>query len=130
MKRILYPMFRVGDLKRSIAFYEKLGMTERQRIDVPEGSYTLAFLGWDEDEAGTTIGLTYNYGVATYEHGTAFGQLVIVISDVYALCETLRAAGVKIRREPGPMKFGTSIIAFVEDPDGYKVELVQRQQAA
>jgi lactoylglutathione lyase len=124
MNKILYTMVRVGDLDRSVAFYKQLGMHETRRRDVPEGKYTLAFLGF-EDEGGSVIELTYNYGVTTYEHGTAFGNLVIGVADIYGLCEELRAAGVKIRREPGPVKFGTSVIAFVEDPDGYKVEVIQ-----
>ena len=124
MNGIIYTMIRVGDLDRSISFYKQLGMRELQRRDVPEGQYTLAFLGYG-DEAGSGLELTYNYGVESYEHGTAFGQLVIEVSDIYRLCESLRATGVKIRRDPGPVKFGTSVIAFIEDPDGYKVELIQ-----
>ena len=129
MKRTFYPMFRVGDLERSVAFYERLGMREQRRVDVPQGNYTLAFLGWEGDEGATAIGLIYNYGVSTYEQGTAFGQLVMGVADVFALCGILRTAGVKISREPGPMKFGTTIIAFIEDPDGYKIELVQHEKA-
>ncbi|WP_166296313.1 lactoylglutathione lyase [Bradyrhizobium sp. 26S5] len=129
MNRILYTMIRVGDLERSISFYKQLGMTELRRRDVPEGRYTLAFLGYGE-AAGSGLELTYNYGIETYEHGNAFGQLVIEVPDIYDLCGSLRAAGVKIRRDPGPVKFGTSIIAFVEDPDGYKVELIQHARAA
>ena len=124
MNKILYTMIRVGDLDRSIAFYKRLGMHEARRRDVPDGKYTLAFLGFD-DEGGSGIELTYNYGVTAYEHGTAFGNLVIGVVDIYGLCKELRAADVKIRREPGPVKFGTAVIAFVEDPDGYKVELIQ-----
>ena len=86
MTRIFYPIFRVGDLERSIAFYERLGMKEQRRTDVPEGGYTMAFLGWDGEDGSTAIGLTHNYGVSTYEHGTAFGQLVMGVSDVFALC--------------------------------------------
>ena len=130
MSKILYTMIRVGDLDRSIAFYQRLGMRELQRRDVPEGKYTLAFLGYPDDAGGSGIELTYNYGVTAYEHGSAFGNLVIGVDDVAALCESLRTAGVKIRREPGPVKFGTSIIAFVEDPDGYKVELLQHRPTA
>jgi lactoylglutathione lyase len=130
MNRILYTMIRVGDLERSIAFYQRLGLRELRRRDVPEGKYTLAFLGFGEDEDAAGIELTYNYGVASYEHGAAFGQVVIGVSDLVALCDALRAAGVKIRREPGPVKFGTSIIAFVEDPDGYKIELIEHRRAA
>jgi lactoylglutathione lyase len=130
MNKILYTMIRVGDLDRSIAFYRRLGMREIRRRDVPEGKYTLAFLE-PENEGSSGIELTYNYGVAAYEHGTAFGNLVIgVAADIYGLCEELRASDVKIRREPGPVKFGTSIIAFVEDPDGYKIELIQHSAAA
>ncbi|WP_338831925.1 lactoylglutathione lyase [Bradyrhizobium sp. 27S5] len=129
MNRILYTMIRVGDLERSISFYKQLGMTELRRRDVPEGRYTLTFLGCGE-AAGSGLELTYNYGIETYEHGNAFGQLVIEVPDIYHLCGSLRAAGVKIRRDPGPVKFGASIIAFVEDPDGYKVELIQHARAA
>jgi lactoylglutathione lyase len=129
MNKILYTMIRVGDLDRSIAFYKRLGMHETGRRDVPEGKYALAFLGFD-DESSSGIELTHNYGVAAYEHGTAFGNLVIGVGDIYGVCEELRAAGVKIRREPGPVKFGTSIIAFVEDPDGYKVELIQHSASS
>jgi lactoylglutathione lyase len=125
MKRRFYPALRVGALERSIAFYGKLGMKEQRRLDVPEGRFTMVWLGWDGDDESPVIGLTYNYGVSTYEHGTAFGQLVIGVPDVIGLCSTLREAGVKITREPGPVKFGTAIIAFIQDPDGYRVELVQ-----
>ncbi|NTG28715.1 lactoylglutathione lyase [Agrobacterium rhizogenes] len=128
MSRILYTMIRVGDLERSITFYKQLGMKEHRRRDVPDGKYTLAFLGYGDHEGGTGIELTYNYGVTTYEHGTAFGQLVIEVADIYALCDALRTAGVKIRREPGPVKFGTTLIAFIEDPDGYKIELIQHER--
>ena len=129
MQRILYPMIRVGDLDRSVAFYRRLGLTELRRRDVPHGNYTLSFLGFDGSRE-TAIELTYNDGVPAYEHGTAFGQLVVEVPDVYGLCEALRAAGVPIRREPGPVKFGTTLIAFVEDPDGYKIELIQHEPAA
>lgn len=128
MNRILYTMIRVADLDRAVAFYRRLGMQETKRRDVPEGKYTLVFMGYQD--GGSGIELTYNYGVASYEHGTAFGNLVIGVADIFRVCEELRAAGVKIRREPGPVKFGTSVIAFVEDPDGYKVELIQHDVAA
>ncbi|MCS6932706.1 MAG: lactoylglutathione lyase [Acetobacteraceae bacterium] len=125
--RFLHTMLRVGDLERSVAFYTKLlGMEERRRRDVPEGKYTLAFLGFPNDPSGAEIELTYNYGVERYEIGTAFGHIAIGVPDVYAACEALRAAGAKITREPGPVKFGTTVIAFVEDPDGYKIELIER----
>lgn len=121
----LHTMLRVGDLDRSIAFYTThLGMKEIRRRDVPDGKYTLAFLGYEG--GGTEIELTYNYGTASYEMGGAFGHLAIGVPDIYATCEKMRAAGVKISREPGPVKFGTTLIAFIEDPDGYKIELIQR----
>jgi lactoylglutathione lyase len=125
--RFLHTMLRVGDLQRSVDFYTKLlGMKELRRRDVPDGKYTLAFVGYGDEESSSVIELTYNYGVTSYETGTAFGHLAIGVPDVAATCETLRKAGAKITREPGPVKFGTTIIAFVEDPDGYKIELVQR----
>ena len=125
--RYLHTMLRVGDLERSVAFYtQHLGMRELRRRDVPEGRYTLAFLGYGEESAQTVLELTYNYGVERYEMGGAFGHLAIGVPDLYGLCERLRAAGVKITREPGPVKFGTTLIAFIEDPDGYKIELIER----
>jgi lactoylglutathione lyase len=125
--RYLHTMLRVGDLDRSVRFYcDLFGMVELRRRDVPEGKYTLAFLGYADQPDQTELELTYNYGVVKYELGTAFGHLAIGMPDVYATCEKLRAAGAKITREPGPVKFGTTVIAFVEDPDGYKIELIQR----
>ncbi|WP_135466066.1 lactoylglutathione lyase [Crenalkalicoccus roseus] len=129
MSRFLHTMIRVGDLERSIKFYtELLGMKELRRRDVPEGKYTLAFLGYGDGNASgqAEIELTYNYGVETYEHGTAFGHLAIGVPDVKAAVEKVRAGGGKVTREPGPVKFGTTVIAFVEDPDGYKIELIER----
>jgi lactoylglutathione lyase len=127
--RFLHTMIRVGDLDRSVKFYtELLGMKELRRRDVPDGKYTLAFLGYGEGnaEGQGEIELTYNYGVEKYEHGTAFGHLAVGVPDVAAACEAVRAGGGKVTREAGPVKFGTTIIAFVEDPDGYKIELIQR----
>lgn len=125
--RYLHTMLRVGDLDRSVKFYTELfGMTELRRRDVPDGKYTLSFLGYGDEASHTVLELTYNYGVEKYELGTAFGHLAIGMPDVYAACERLRANGAKITREPGPVKFGTTVIAFVEDPDGYKIELIQR----
>ncbi|MBX6374542.1 MAG: lactoylglutathione lyase [Acetobacteraceae bacterium] len=125
--RFLHTMIRVGNLDRSIDFYTRLlGMKELRRRDVPEGKYTLAFVGYGDEASNTVLELTYNYGVETYEHGTAFGHLAIGVQDVKATCERLRAEGVKITREPGPVKFGTTVIAFIEDPDGYKIELIER----
>jgi lactoylglutathione lyase len=103
-----------------------MGMKEMRRRDVPEGKYTLVFVGYGEETSQCVLELTYNYGVDSYEMGGAFGHLAIGVPDVKATCDTLRAEGVKITREPGPVKFGTTIIAFVEDPDGYKIELIQR----
>jgi lactoylglutathione lyase len=127
--RFLHTMIRVGNLDRSIAFYTKLlGMKELRRRDVPDGKYTLAFLGYGEGnkEGQGEIELTYNYGVEKYEMGNAFGHLAVGVPDVAAACEAVRAGGGKVTREAGPVKFGTTIIAFVEDPDGYKIELIQR----
>lgn len=127
--RFLHTMIRVGNLERSIAFYTKLlGMKELRRRDVPDGKYTLAFLGYGEGnkEGQGEIELTYNYGVEAYDMGNAFGHLAVGVPDVAAACEAVRAGGGKVTREAGPVKFGTTIIAFVEDPDGYKIELIQR----
>jgi len=124
----LHTMIRVGNPERSVKFYtELLGMKELRRRDIPEGKYTLVFVGYASEESGAAaIELTYNYGVEKYEIGTGFGHVAVGMPDIYAACEKLRAAGAKITREPGPVKFGTTIIAFVEDPDGYKIELIQR----
>ena len=127
--RFLHTMLRVGNLDRSVKFYtDLLGMTELRRRDVPDGKYTLCFLGYGEGnaEGQGEIELTYNYGVETYEQGTAFGHLAVGVPDVAAACEAVRAGGGKVTREAGPVKFGTTVIAFVEDPDGYKIELIQR----
>jgi lactoylglutathione lyase len=127
--RFLHTMIRVGDLDRSIGFYTKLlGMKELRRRDVPDGKYTLAFLGYGtgNTEGQGEIELTYNYGVEKYEQGNAFGHLAVGVPDVAAACEAVRAGGGRVTREAGPVKFGTTIIAFVEDPDGYKIELIQR----
>jgi lactoylglutathione lyase len=129
MSRFLHTMLRVGDLDRAVGFYTKmLDMKELRRRDVPDGKYTLAFLGYGDGNASgqAELELTYNYGVDKYEQGSAFGHLAIGVPDVAATCEKIRAAGGKITREAGPVKFGTTIIAFVEDPDGYKIELIQR----
>jgi lactoylglutathione lyase len=127
MSRFLHTMLRVGDLQRSIDFYTKLlGMKELRRRDVPDGKYTLAFVGYGDEDSNAVIELTYNYGTDRYDQGTAFGHLAIGVPDVAATCEKVRAGGGKVTREAGPVKFGTTVIAFVEDPDGYKIELVQR----
>ena len=127
--RILHTMIRVGDLDRSVKFYtELLGMKELRRRDVPDGKYTLAFLGYGEGnkEGQGEIELTYNYGVDSYELGNAFGHLAVGVPDVAAACELVRNGGGKVTREAGPVKFGTTIIAFVEDPDGYKIEFIEK----
>jgi len=127
MSRFLHTMIRVGDLERSVNFYTKLlGMKELRRRDVPDGKYTLAFVGYGDEDSSAVIELTYNYGVTSYEQGSAFGHLAVGVPDVAAACEKVRGAGGKVAREAGPVKFGTTIIAFVEDPDGYKIELIQR----
>ena len=127
MSQFLHTMLRVGDLQRSVDFYTKgFGMMEIRRRDVPDGEYTLVFVGYGPEENNTLLELTYNYGTETYDQGTAFGHLAIGVPDVAAMTEKLRSFGAKVTREPGPVKFGTTIIAFVEDPDGYKIELIQR----
>jgi lactoylglutathione lyase len=126
----LHTMIRVGNLDRSVDFYTRLlGMKELRRRDVPEGKYTLAFLGYDDGNAsgGGEIELTYNYGVERYEQGNAFGHLAVGVPDVAGAVEAIRDGGGKVTREPGPVKFGTTVIAFVEDPDGYKIELIERR---
>ena len=125
--KLLHTMLRVGDLQRSIDFYTRhFGMTLRRTTDRPEQRYTLAFLGYEGSEPGVgEIELTYNYGVDRYELGTGFGHLAIGAPDIAAICEGVRAAGGTVTREPGPVKGGTSVIAFVQDPDGYKIELIE-----
>lgn len=123
--RILHTMLRVGDLERSIAFYTNvLGMQLLRRKDYPAGKFTLAFIGYGDETDQTVLELTYNWGVDKYELGTAFGHIALEVPDVYAACEKMRAAGGKIIREAGPMNAGTTIIAFLEDPDGYQIELI------
>ncbi len=128
--KILHTMLRVGDLDRSIAFYAgALGMQLHRKTDRPEHKYTLAFMGYG-DPAGPELELTYNYGVDRYELGTAYGHVALGVADVRAVCAVVRerapVLGGKVTREPGPVKSGTSVIAFVEDPDGYKIELIER----
>lgn len=128
--RILHTMLRVGDLQRSIDFYTRvLGMTLLRKSENSEYKYTLAFVGYGDEKDETVIELTYNWGVSEYELGSAYGHIALEADDIYATCEALRAAGAKITREPGPVKGGTTVIAFVEDPDGYKIELIAKKDA-
>lgn len=124
--RILHTMLRVGDMPRAIDFYTRvLGMRLLRTTDRPEHKYTLAFVGYGDESSGAVLELTYNHGVAGYDIGGAFGHIAIGVADVAATCERIRTAGGTITREPGPVKGGTSVIAFVQDPDGYKIELIQ-----
>jgi lactoylglutathione lyase len=125
--RILHTMLRVGDLQRSIDFYTQvLGMKLLRTTERPEQKYSLAFVGYGTNPEHAELELTYNHGVGSYEMGGAFGHIAIGVPDVYASCDRIRAAGGNITREPGPVKGGTTVIAFVTDPDGYKIELIQR----
>ena len=126
--RLLHTMLRVGDLPRSVNFYTQvLGMKLLRTTERPEQKYSLAFVGYDDEERSAVLELTYNYGVEKYEMGGAFGHIAIGVPDVKAACERVRGAGGKVTREPGPVKGGSSVIAFVEDPDGYKIEFIERR---
>jgi len=126
--RILHTMLRVGDLPRAIDFYTRiLGMKVIRTTDRPEQKYRLAFVGYGDESSGAVLELTYNYGVSTYEIGTAFGHIAIEVDDAAASCAAVRAAGGNVTREAGPVKGGTTVIAFVQDPDGYKIELIERR---
>ena len=126
--RILHTMLRVGDLERSLAFYtEVLGMRLLRRHDYPDGKFTLAFVGYQDESEGAVLELTHNWGVESYELGNAYGHVALEVPDAYAACAALKARGGKVVREAGPMKHGTTVIAFVEDPDGYKIELIQKK---
>jgi lactoylglutathione lyase len=125
--RLLHTMLRVGNLERSIKFYtELLGMTLLRTTDRPEQKYSLAFVGYGKNPDHAELELTYNYGVESYELGTAYGHIALGVEDIVKTCDTIRAAGGNITREPGPVKGGTTMIAFVADPDGYKIELIER----
>ena len=126
--RLLHTMLRVKNLDQSVDFYTKLlGMKELRRRDVPDGKYTLAFVGYGDEDDQSVIELTYNWDQTDgYDLGSGFGHLAVGLPDVYKACNDLKKGGATITREAGPVKFGTTVIAFVEDPDGYKVELVQR----
>ncbi len=126
--RLLHTMIRVGDLQRSVKFYtEVLGMKLLRTTDRPEQKYSLAFVGYDTEDKASVIELTYNYGVERYDLGTAFGHLAIEVPDAAAACSEVRNRGGKVTREAGPVKGGTTVIAFVEDPDGYKIEFIERK---
>ncbi len=125
--RLLHTMLRVGDLSRSIDFYTRiLGMQLLRTTDRPDQQYTLAFVGYGNNPEHAEIELTYNYGVESYELGTAYGHIALGVEDVAATCEKIKTSGGKVTREAGPVKGGDTIIAFVVDPDGYKIELIQR----
>ena len=124
-------MLRVGDLERSLDFYTRvIGMQLLRRHEYPEGRFTLAFVGFGPEETHPALELTHNWDTKSYELGTAYGHIALGVQDIYATCERLRQAGARIVREPGPMKHGTTVIAFVEDPDGYRVELIEQKETA
>ena len=125
--RILHTMLRVGDLQRSVKFYtEALGMKLLRTTERPEQKYSLAFVGYDTEDKTAVLELTYNHGVSKYDLGGAFGHVAVGVPNVAKACDNVRRLGGKVTREPGPVKGGTSVIAFVEDPDGYKIEFIQR----
>ena len=124
--RLLHTMLRVGNLERSLAFYrDVLGMRLLRRTDYPDGRFTRAFVGSGDEASNTVVELTHNWDTERYEIGSGFGHLAVGVEDIYRACDELRAKGARIVREPGPMKHGGSEIAFVEDPDGYRIELIQ-----
>lgn len=125
--RMLHTMIRVGNLDASLKFYtEVLGMRLLRKADYPDGKFTLAFVGYDDESKTAVIELTYNWGVEKYEMGTGFGHIALGVANIRDTVERIRARGGKIVREPGPMKHGSTVIAFVEDPDGYRIELIER----
>lgn len=128
--RILHTMLRVGNLDKSIAFYtDVMGMTLLRTSENTEYQYTLAFVGYGKEENEAVLELTYNWGTEQYDLGNAYGHIAIEADDIYGMCEQIRAAGGKVTREPGPVKGGSTVIAFVEDPDGYKIELIAKADA-
>ena len=125
--RLLHTMLRVGNLDRSLAFYtELLGMKLLRRKDYPDGRFTLAFVGYGEESSHTVLELTHNWDTESYDLGKGYGHIAIEVEDAYRTCEEVKARGGKVTREAGPMKHGTTVIAFVEDPDGYKIEFIQK----
>lgn len=126
--RILHAMLRVGNLEKSLAFYTQvLGMKLLRRKDYPEGKFTLAFVGYQDETDGTVLELTHNWDIASYNLGEGFGHIAIEVDDAYQACENIKKNGGKVTREAGPMKHGTTVIAFIEDPDGYKIEFIQKK---
>ena len=126
--RILHTMLRVGDLDKALAFYtEVLGMTLLRKNDYPEGRFTMAFVGYGPESEGAVIELTHNWDTAAYEIGTGYGHIALEVPDAYQACTAIKARGGVVTREAGPMKHGSTVIAFVQDPDGYKIELIQRK---
>ena len=129
--RILHTMLRVGDLQRSIDFYTRvMGMRVLRTTERPQQEYSLAFVGYGDEATDAVLELTWNHGVDRYELGTAYGHIAIEVPDAVASCERIRAAGGKVVREAGPVKGGSTVIAFVEDPDGYRIELIERREAS
>jgi lactoylglutathione lyase len=127
---MLHTMLRVGELDRSLRFYtEVLGMKVLRRKDYPDGKFTLAFVGYGDESETAVIELTHNWGVDKYDLGNAYGHIAVEVDDAYKACEEVKKRGGKVTREAGPMKHGTTVIAFVEDPDGYKIEFIQRPRA-
>lgn len=128
--RILHTMLRVGNLEKSLEFYTQvLGMKLLRRKDYPDGKFTLAFVGYQDEASGTALELTHNWDTSEYNLGEGFGHIAIEVDDAYQACENTRKLGGKVTREAGPMKHGTTVIAFVEDPDGYKIEFIQKKTA-
>jgi len=125
--RLLHTMLRVGDLDRSLAFYTQvLGMRQLRRKDYPDGKFTLAFVGYQDENEGAVIELTHNWDTPGYDLGDGYGHIALEVDDAKAACDRVRERGGKVTREAGPMKHGTTVIAFVEDPDGYKIEFIQK----
>lgn len=126
--RMLHTMLRVGNLDQSLAFYtEVMGMKLLRRKDYPEGKFTLAFVGYQPEDEGAVIELTHNWDTDSYDLGTGYGHIALEVEDAYATCDAIRARGGKVVRDAGPMKHSTTVIAFIEDPDGYKIELIERK---
>lgn len=125
--RFLHTMLRVGNLERSLAFYtDILGMKLLRQKDYPDGKFTLAFVGYGDESDHTVLELTHNWDIESYDLGNAYGHIALGVADIYTACQAIETKGGKVTRQPGPMKHGSTVIAFVEDPDGYKIELIQK----